>query len=73
MLLLVLTIMYVFLPSNLTTDRQVRAIEVVPGNPQIVHHVLVSVDELGISNPISTNCMAPAGNQVTLMHQVLFH
>ena len=52
------------LPSNLTTDRQVRAIEVVPGNPQIVHHVLVSVDELGISNPISTNCMAPVGNQV---------
>lgn len=29
------------LPSGLTQDRYIKAIEVVPGNPQIVHHVLV--------------------------------
>ena len=53
------------IPSGLTQDRQVRAIEVIPGNIQIVHHVLVSIDEFGSSSTtITPNCMAPFGDQV---------
>lgn len=52
------------IPSGLINDRQVRAIEVVPGNPQIVHHVLVAIDEFGFSSGITQNCMAPTGDQV---------
>jgi len=53
------------IPSGLTQDRKVRAIEVIPGNIQIVHHVLVSIDEYGSSSTsINPNCMAPQGDQV---------
>ena len=52
------------IPSGLFQDRQVRAIEVIPGNIEIVHHVLVAIDEYGLNPPISTNCMAPLGDQV---------
>lgn len=53
------------IPSGLNQDRQVKAIEVVPGNIQIVHHVLVAIDEFGNpSSSITPNCMAPFGDQV---------
>jgi hypothetical protein len=53
------------IPSGLIQDRKVRAIEVIPGNIQIVHHVLVSIDEYGSSSTsINPNCMAPQGDQV---------
>ncbi len=53
------------IPSGLIQDRQVRAIEVVPGNIEIVHHVLVAIDEFGSSSvSITPNCMAPLGDQV---------
>ena len=52
------------IPSGLFQDRQVRAIEVIPGNIEIVHHVLVAIDEYGLNPPISNNCMAPLGDQV---------
>lgn len=51
------------LPSNLATNRVIKSIEVVPGNPSIVHHCLVYVD----SNPsgsqtdtIGGDCQGPA-------------
>ena len=53
------------IPSGLLQDRQVRAIEVIPGNNQIVHHVLVAIDEFGSSSTTTIpNCMAPIGDQV---------
>jgi hypothetical protein len=53
------------IPSGLFQDRQVKAIEVIPGNIEIVHHVLVGIDEYGSSSTsITSNCMAPAGDQV---------
>ena len=52
------------IPSGLLQDRQVRAIEVIPGNIEIVHHVLVAIDEYGLNPSISANCMAPLGDQV---------
>lgn len=35
------------LPTGITTDKYIKAIEVVPGNYQIVHHVLVYIDTTG--------------------------
>jgi hypothetical protein len=53
------------IPSGLLQNRQVKAIEVIPGNIQIVHHVLVAIDEFGSSSTtITPNCMAPIGDQV---------
>ena len=53
------------IPSGLLQDRQVRAIEVIPGNIEIVHHVLVAINEFGSSSTtITPNCMAPMGDQV---------
>ena len=53
------------IPSGITQNRQVRAIEVIPGNIEIVHHVLVAIDEYGSSGTtITPNCMAPIGDQV---------
>ena len=50
------------IPSGLLQDRQVRAIEVIPGNIEIVHHVLVAINEFGSpSTTITPNCMAPMG------------
>ena len=50
------------IPSGLVQDRQVRAIEVIPGNIEIVHHVLVAINEFGSpSTTITPNCMAPIG------------
>jgi hypothetical protein len=34
-------------PTGLTSSKKIRAIEVVAGNPQIVHHCLVYIDETG--------------------------
>ena len=50
------------IPSGLLQDRQVRAIEVIPGNIEIVHHVIVAINEFGSSSTtITPNCMAPMG------------
>ena len=50
------------IPSGLLQDRQVRAIEVIPGNIEIVHHVIVAINEFGSpSTTITPNCMAPMG------------
>lgn len=35
------------LPLNLATSKKLRAFEVIPGNPQIVHHALAYIDETG--------------------------
>lgn len=38
---------YFVLPTSFLTDRYVRAFEVMPGNPEIVHHALIFVDTTG--------------------------
>ena len=50
------------IPTGLTEDKKVRAIEIIPGNMSIVHHVIVSIDSVPNSTVITTpDCMGPAG------------
>ena len=49
--------------TGLTQDRIIRAFEVVPGNPAIVHHVGVSIDSTGsASNDLTGSCYSPPGD-----------
>ena len=50
------------LPSGLTEDRFIRAVEVVPGNLAVVHHVIVFAADQGV-----TDCLMPivAGQTIT--------
>jgi len=51
------------LPTGLTQDRIIRAFEIIPGNPAIVHHVVVSVDTTGtINSDLSGGCFNQPGN-----------
>jgi hypothetical protein len=51
------------IPTGLTTNRTIRAIEFVPGNPNIVHHVVVMADGTGTSvNNLSGNAFSMTGN-----------
>lgn len=53
------------IPTGLSQDRRIRAIEVIPGNVEIVHHVLVSIDELPNNSVITTaDCMGPVGGLI---------
>jgi hypothetical protein len=50
------------LPSNLPVDRIMRAMEIVPGNPNIVHHVVVSVDTTNsVTSDLSGGCFNQPG------------
>ncbi|HYG52108.1 MAG TPA: FlgD immunoglobulin-like domain containing protein [Flavobacteriales bacterium] len=50
------------LPSGLTTDRIVRAYEVIAGNHEIVHHVILNVDTTGtVTSDLSGTCYTPSG------------
>lgn len=51
------------IPSGLTQDRIIRAFEIVPGNPAIVHHAVVTADTTGnyVSN-LSGTCFNIPGN-----------
>jgi hypothetical protein len=50
------------LPTGLAQDRIVRAFEVVPSNPAIVHHVVVKVDSTGtIASNTSGSCFSQPG------------
>lgn len=50
------------IPTHLPKDRYIRAIEVVPGNLAIVHHVIAVADETG-----STNCNQAISTGKTLV------
>ena len=53
----------IVLPTGLTQDRIIRAFEVVPGNPAIVHHVGVNIDSSGMaSDDLTGNCYTPPGD-----------
>lgn len=51
------------LPTGLTQDRYIRAFEVVPNNPAIVHHVVIKVDSMGTtSSNTSGGCLSQPGD-----------
>lgn len=51
----------VSMPSNLVDGRKIKAMEVVPGNPEILHHCLVYIDGDGTypSDTASGQCTGP--------------
>ena len=50
------------IPTGLLQNKKIRAIEVIPGNLQTVHHALVSIDLFPNNSIITTpNCMGPTG------------
>ena len=57
------------LPTNLTEERVIKAVEVIPGNPEIVHHVLVYVDENGteVTDTIGGDCASPSSFNTKLV------
>ena len=57
------------LPANLTEERIIKAVEVIPGNPEIVHHVLVYVDQNGteVTDTIGGNCASPSSLETKLV------
>ncbi len=55
------------LPTNLPADRIIRAFEVVPGNPAIVHHVLIYMDTTGTEvNDLSGSCFNMPSSDVAI-------
>ncbi len=52
----------VALPSGLTADRVIKAMEVIPGNREIVHHCLVYIDESAtyVSDTFVGDCGGPS-------------
>ena len=51
------------IPTGLLQNKKIKAVEVIPGNLQTVHHVLVSLDPFPNSTIITTpNCMGPQGD-----------
>lgn len=53
-------------PTNLTEDRWVRAWEIVPGNLEAVHHVVLSIDTTGSEVTDSTGGCLQQGGQFGL-------
>jgi mono/diheme cytochrome c family protein len=54
------------IPSGLTQDRVIRAVEVIPGNREIVHHALVFIEEGTLQAGPIFNCGSPpAGKLLT--------
>lgn len=47
------------LPSNLTTDNFITAFEAIPGNRDIVHHVIVYADTSGVCAQLDANQPGP--------------
>ncbi|NRA11352.1 MAG: T9SS type A sorting domain-containing protein [Crocinitomicaceae bacterium] len=58
------------LPSNLGDDRVIKSIEVVPGNPEIVHHCLVYIDANSngsATDTIGGDCQGPSSPTAKLV------
>ncbi|HET6225951.1 MAG TPA: FlgD immunoglobulin-like domain containing protein [Bacteroidia bacterium] len=52
-----------YVKTGLTEDRYIKAFEIVAGNDEIVHHVLVGVDTMGDgTNDLSGNCYSMPGD-----------
>ena len=57
------------IPTNLTQNRIIKAVEVVPGNREIVHHCLVYLDPTSIeaTDTIGGNCASPSNGSTKLI------
>ncbi|MBN4073037.1 T9SS type A sorting domain-containing protein [Crocinitomix catalasitica] len=57
------------IPTGLTADRKLKALEVIPGNRPIVHHCLVFHDEDGsyLTDTIGGDCSGPDELDVSLL------
>ena len=57
------------LPTNLSEQRIIKAVEVIPGNPEIVHHVLIYVDQNGteLTDTIGGDCASPSSFNTKLV------
>lgn len=58
------------LPSNLPTGRVIKSVEVVPGNPAIVHHCLVYIDANSngsVTDTIGSDCQGPTSPTAKLV------
>jgi hypothetical protein len=54
-------------PTGLTAGKKIRAMEVLPGNPAIVHHCLIYIDETGdYQTNTSGTCTGPVGSSYKL-------
>lgn len=55
-------------PTNLTETRIIKAVEVIPGNMEIVHHALVYIDHNGVeSSNTSGFCSSPSAATTKLL------
>ena len=53
------------IPSGLAQNRKIRAVEIIPGNPEIVHHCIVYVDTSGVfQTDTSGHCMGPTSGKI---------
>lgn len=57
------------IPTNLTQTRTIKAIEIIPGNPQIVHHALIYIDgnSSETTDTIGSNCASPSNLSTKLV------
>lgn len=57
------------MPSNLPVDRVIKAVEIVPGNQEIVHHCLLYVDPIGgnVTDTIGGDCGGPGSQTASLV------
>jgi hypothetical protein len=57
------------IPTNLTQNRIIKAVEVVPGNREIVHHCLVYLDPTSIeaTDTVGGNCASPSNGGTKLI------
>jgi len=56
------------IPTNLTQTRTIKAVEVVPGNMEIVHHALIYIDHNGVeSTNINGFCSSPSSASTELL------
>jgi len=50
------------LSTNFSTAKYIKAVEIIPGNPGIVHHVLAYIDTGSGGAPVTQDCMGVEGN-----------
>jgi len=57
------------MPNNLTTNRKIRAVEIVPGNRSIVHHCLIFIDasNTSVTDTIGGDCASPGAIDAKLI------
>lgn len=57
------------MPSGLTQDRIIRAVEITPGNREIVHHALIYIDPTGssVTDTVGGDCAGPSSTDAKLV------